>query len=55
MDMRSFEDNFEVMAMIYDEELTRMLEGRFVKDMKRSKKLKLKQWNERPLKQSIKE
>jgi cardiolipin synthase len=55
MDIRSFEDNFEVMAMIYDEELTLELEEQFNKDIKRSKKLSLKQWSKRPLKQSVKE
>jgi cardiolipin synthase len=55
MDIRSFEDNFEIMAMIYDEDLTRQLENQFEKDIKRSQKLILKQWSKRPLKQSVKE
>jgi cardiolipin synthase len=55
MDIRSFEDNFEIMAMIYDEDLTRQLENQFEKDIKRSRKLVLKQWSKRPLKQSVKE
>jgi cardiolipin synthase A/B len=55
MDIRSFEDNFEVLTMIYDEELTLELESQYLKDLRRCKKVNLKQWNKRPLKQNFKE
>ncbi len=55
MDIRSFEDNFELLTMIYDHELTLELEKQFHKDLKRSKKLNLNKWNRRPLKQNFKE
>jgi cardiolipin synthase len=55
MDIRSFEDNFEVLTMIYDEKLTLELEKRFLKDLRRCKKVNLKQWNKRPIKQNFKE
>lgn len=55
MDIRSFEDNFELLTMIYDNELTLELEKQFHKDLKRSKKLNLTKWNKRPMKQNFKE
>lgn len=55
MDIRSFEDNFEILAMIYDSEVTQKLEAQFLRDIKRSKKVYAKQWNKRPLRQSFNE
>ena len=55
MDIRSFEDNFEVLGMIYDNELTRDLEAQFLKDLKKSQLISLKEWSKRPVKQSFKE
>jgi cardiolipin synthase A/B len=55
MDIRSFEDNFEVLAMIYDEELTHKLELQFHKDIRRSKMINPKQWKNRSTKQNFKE
>ena len=55
MDIRSFEDNFEILAMIYDEELTLSLEKQFLRDIRRSKKISLKQWKNRSSKQNLKE
>jgi cardiolipin synthase len=55
MDIRSFEDNFELLTMIYDNDLTLELEKQFHKDLKRSRKLDIKRWNKRPMKQNFKE
>jgi cardiolipin synthase len=55
MDIRSFEDNFELLTMIYDQELTQNLETQFLKDLRRSKKLNLKKWSNRSFKQNFKE
>lgn len=43
MDIRSFEDNFEVSALIYDTEITRQLEVSFIKDLTFST-LATKEW-----------
>ncbi|HUX53683.1 MAG TPA: cardiolipin synthase [Williamwhitmania sp.] len=53
MDMRSFEDNFEVNAIIYDPEVTLELEKRFLLDIKLSKKILLEEWEDRPLRKSF--
>ncbi len=55
MDIRSFEDNFEVMAIIYDNELTSQLEEQFNRDIRKSRRVILSKWIRRPLKQSVKE
>jgi cardiolipin synthase len=48
MDMRSFEDNFEVSAIMYDPEVAAQLEGYFFDDLRRSKHLVPDQWLGRP-------
>ncbi len=55
MDIRSFEDNFELLAMVYDEELTIQLESQFVKDLGRCKKVCIKEWSKRRGIQTFKE
>lgn len=55
MDIRSFEDNFEVLAMIYDQELTQSLEKQFLKDIRKSKQVNPKKWAQRSTKQNFKE
>lgn len=47
MDIRSFEDNFELLSMVYDEELTLVLENQFHKDLERSKQICPAEWNKR--------
>lgn len=44
MDNRSFEDNFEVTAMIYDHGITDQLEQRFLQDLEGCTKLTRKRW-----------
>ncbi|MDR1130761.1 MAG: cardiolipin synthase [Prevotellaceae bacterium] len=49
IDMRSFEHNFEVMAIIYDEQLTRELETSFQIDIQNnSKPVNPEKWENRP-------
>ena len=55
MDIRSFEDNFELLVMIYDPKLTLELETQFLKDLRRSKKVRIAKWQKRPFKQNFKE
>jgi cardiolipin synthase len=55
MDIRSFEDNFEIAAIIYDEQITGELEKSFLRDVRRSKRITVEEWEKRPLKNSYKE
>ena len=54
-DNRSFDLNFEVNALIYDESLTHELVEIFMKDLKKSRKIILSQWRKRSFKQKFKE
>lgn len=55
MDIRSFEDNFEVAAFIYDETITMLLEENFMSYLIQSQVITLQSWSKRPLKNSYKE
>ena len=55
MDERSFVDNFEITAMIYDEATTEELETAFLEDLKSSQKLTLLGWENRKVKDNFKE
>ena len=55
MDIRSFELNFEVNAMIYDEEVTTELEDNFMRDIYDSKEYTFDMYRNRSLLQRIKE
>lgn len=55
MDIRSFEDNFEVLAMIYDQELTLSLEKQFLRDIRKSKQINALKWRQRSNVQNFKE
>lgn len=48
MDIRSFEDNFEVVTFIYDAEVTQELEREFLKDTEQSQEIDLEDWVQRP-------
>lgn len=48
LDNRSFDLNFEINAIIYDEEIARELTGVFFKDLTYSKQITAKEWDERP-------
>ena len=49
IDLRSFEQNFEVSAFIYDEKHSKNLKELFIKDMKVCKKLSYQKWSKRPI------
>lgn len=49
MDVRSFEDNFEVSAMIYDAPKTIELEKRFLEDLEQAVLIRRADWDTRPL------
>lgn len=55
MDMRSFEDNFEISAMIYDREKTEELELQFLKDIVSARRLTLYRWQKRKHQDNFKE
>jgi cardiolipin synthase len=55
MDVRSFDKNFEVNALIYDEEATRELVDEFRKDLEKSKEILLDEFRKRPFGQRLKE
>ena len=48
MDMRSFEDNFEVTAIMYDKKIAAELESYFLKDLEGSVKITPEMWEKRP-------
>ncbi|BDX39204.1 cardiolipin synthase [Tenuifilaceae bacterium CYCD] len=55
MDIRSFEDNFEVAAIIYDEPVTKALESSFMDTLIKCQIITIDNWNKRPIKNSYKE
>ncbi len=55
LDFRSLETNFEVNAMIYDEEIAAVLTGQFLEDQKQSEMIHLENWKKRPRINKIKE
>lgn len=55
MDERSFVDNFELTAMIYDEQIAEELETAFLEDLKSCQKLTLRGWEGRKQKDNFKE
>lgn len=48
MDIRSFEDNFEITAILYDKNITKELEDLFLKDLEDSEYVSKKDWERRP-------
>lgn len=55
LDFRSLETNFEVNAMIYDEEIARILTNQFLDDQSNSELILLDEWKKRPRINKIKE
>ena len=55
LDFRSLETNFEVNAMIYDEEIAHILTTQFLEDQSKSEAIVLKEWRKRPRINKIKE
>jgi cardiolipin synthase len=54
-DNRSFDLNFEVNALIYNEEITKKMIEMFQEDLKHSRRILSSEWKTRPLIQKIKE
>jgi cardiolipin synthase len=55
LDFRSLETNFEVNAMIYDEEIAGVLASQFLEDQNKSEMMVLEEWIKRPRINKIKE
>ncbi len=55
LDFRSLETNFEVNAMIYDEEIANILTNQFLEDQEKSELIILEEWIKRPRLNKIKE
>lgn len=55
MDNRSFEDNFEVSALVYNKEVTRQVDEQFHANLLDCRQLQLKKWEKRPRKEKISE
>mgnify|MGYP001041280876 CR=1 FL=1 len=55
MDIRSFEQNFELNMIIYDRKVSRQLATAFINDLKGSGEISIQQWKFRPKKDKIKE
>jgi len=55
MDIRSFNQDFEVNALIYDEEVSLSIKNDFFNDLAASQQLKLEVWMKRPLYQKMAE
>lgn len=49
MDFRSFDLNFEINAMIYNEEVAKKLSDEFHSDLKNSEQIDLETWKKRPI------
>ena len=47
MDTRSFYINFEIAAVIYDKKVCEEVEASFIKDLKGSKEVTVKEWSKR--------
>jgi cardiolipin synthase len=55
MDIRSFDQNFEVSALIYDEAITLELQDYYLADLTNSTHITLEKWETRPRWDSIRE
>ncbi len=55
MDVRSFEDNFEVTAMMYDRDIAEQLESQFKRDTQRADRVRIEDWAQRSGSKHLKE
>lgn len=55
MDYRSFNINFEINALVYNEEIAKIVRNSFEEDLKGSKQIKAEDWENRKLIQKLKE
>lgn len=53
MDIRSFEDNFEISAIIYDNKTTQKLEKSFLEDLSKSTEVRPSAWAVRPIRHRL--
>lgn len=53
MDIRSFEDNFEIVAIVYDKETTAQLEKSFIAELTNCMFVTAEEWSRRPLKSNF--
>ena len=53
MDFRSFDQNYEINAMIYDSGFAEELAGQFMKDMEHCVPLQLNRWQQRPIRKRL--
>ncbi|WP_418509704.1 cardiolipin synthase [Corallibacter sp.] len=55
LDYRSFNINFEINALIYNEAVSKQLKKQFLEDIKDSQEIELKRWEQRPKLMKLKE
>jgi cardiolipin synthase len=55
MDIRSFDQNFEVSALIYDQEIATNLQNRYFNDLQNSVEINISDWEKRPRWDQIRE
>ncbi|MDD4192286.1 MAG: cardiolipin synthase [Mangrovibacterium sp.] len=55
LDFRSLETNFEVNAVVYNDKTAKELEKNFLNDLKQSREIILREWEQRPLLSKAKE
>ena len=55
MDFRSFNNNFEANALIYDEACAKKVRKVFENDMTHCNEIELEEWNKRPMRRKIQE
>ncbi|MEG2791512.1 MAG: cardiolipin synthase, partial [Odoribacter sp.] len=53
MDLRSFEQNFEVSLILYDREVVKVLAGYFMEDLKESSEATIQHWKFRPKRDKV--
>ncbi|MEA2105455.1 MAG: cardiolipin synthase [Bacteroidota bacterium] len=55
MDYRSFDYNFEVNAIVYDQDFNHEIKQQYLKDLEESEQITLEEWESRPLRVRLKE
>jgi len=55
MDIRSFNQDFEANALIYDQAITRQLKQDYEEDIENSKEIFLEAWEKRPVFEKVQE
>ncbi|HPT06389.1 MAG TPA: cardiolipin synthase, partial [Candidatus Egerieousia sp.] len=55
MDIRSFEHNFEIMSVLYNSDCAKIVENRFLQDMKECDEVNIAKWKKRPVEEKVRE